>query len=174
MGAVWAIDRYGRIRLLESWGIIMAILSSLSGSKSIGYAVVIFSAFFIIGFAYSWGPVVWVVCSEMFPVRARGKATGLTTSTNWIATTIVGAVFPTAQAASLSGCFIFFAVMITMGVIVVHLFLIETANRTILEIDEKYASHTVHIMRWKYASPEEKDPLKYSSIIARSERAEEI
>jgi len=179
--AVWAIDRYGRIRLLESGGIIMlisliimAILSSLSGSKSIGYAVVIFCSFFIIGFAYSWGPVVWVVCSEIFPLRARGKATGLTTSTNWIATTIVGALFPSAQAKSLSGCFIFFAVMITIGIAVVHLFAVETANRTILEIDEKFATHKATLRRWKVAPPEDLNPLMYSSVKKRSERASHL
>jgi sugar porter (SP) family MFS transporter len=178
---LWAIDKFGRIRLLVSGGFIMlfslivnAILSSLPGSVKVGYSVVTFSAFFIIAFAYSWGPVVWVVCSEIFPIRARGKATGLTTSANWIATTVVGAVFPAAQAKSLSGCFIFFAVMISIGITVVHLFAVETANRTILEIDEKFATHKVVFWRWGTVEPEDKRPLEYSSVYVRSERATQL
>jgi sugar porter (SP) family MFS transporter len=178
---LWAIDKFGRIRLLVSGGFIMlfslivnAILSSLPGSVKVGYSVVTFSAFFIIAFAYSWGPVVWVVCSEIFPIRARGKATGLTTSANWIATTVVGAVFPAAQAKSLSGCFIFFAVMISIGITVVHLFAVETANRTILEIDEKFATHKVVFWRWGTVEPEDKRPLEYSSVYVSSERATQL
>jgi sugar phosphate permease len=97
---------------------------------------------FIIGFAYSWGPAVWVVCSEIFPLCARGKATGLTTMTNWLFTTIiVGAVFPIASDASLSGCFAFFACVIFTGTWIVYFFEAETAKRNILEIDEDFANN---------------------------------
>ena len=153
---VWAVDRFGRVKLLTSGGIIMcgalisnAILSAQTQTVTIGYFVVVFSAIFIVGFAYSWGPVVWVLCSEMFPLRHRGKATGLTTSTNWIATTLVGAIFPAASTASLSGCFVFFSIMISLGVATVHLFQVETANKSILEIDEAFANHQPQFRLWK-------------------------
>jgi sugar porter (SP) family MFS transporter len=167
---VWAIDRFGRVKLLASGGLIMlgalianAILAAQPQTIEIGYIVIVFSALFIVGFAYSWGPVVWVVCSEMFPLRHRGKATGLSTATNWVATTLVGALFPAASTASLSGCFTFFAVMIACGTLVVHFFEVETANKTILEIDEAFADHKPRLRRWKYAAPKDKDPLKYSA-----------
>lgn len=77
-----------------------------------GIGVTVFCALYVIGFAYSWGPVVWVVCAEMFPMRERGKATSLTTFSNWFWTCIVGAVFPIASTASLAGCFGFFAAVV--------------------------------------------------------------
>ena len=74
----------------------------------------------------------------MFPLRERGRANGLTTFTNWFFSAVVGAVFPIASTASLSGCFVFFAVAIFLGTMMVHFFLPETANLTNFEIDEAF------------------------------------
>lgn len=150
----YAVERFGRVKLLVSGGIIMAlalianaILAGVQQSRAVGWIVIVFAGIFIIGFAYSWGPVVWVVCAEFFPVRARGKATGLTTMSNWIMTTIVGACFPAAQQASLSGCFGFFAAVISIGTATVYFYQAETANKNILEIDETYAKHQPKLVR---------------------------
>jgi sugar porter (SP) family MFS transporter len=152
--AVAAIDKFGRVKLLLTGGVmmctalvVMTIFSALDQTLTLGWCVLVFASFFIIGFAFSWGPVVWVVCSETFPLRTRGKAVGVTTSMNWFCTTIVGGVFPAASRASLSGCFAFFAVAIAIGMIVVYLFEVETANRTILEIDEAYKTHKPKLKR---------------------------
>jgi MFS family permease len=62
---VITVDRFGRVKLLVYGGIIMftalvtnAILSSLSQTITVGWSVIAVSAVFIIGFAFSWGPVV--------------------------------------------------------------------------------------------------------------------
>jgi hypothetical protein len=83
----------------------------------------------------------------MFPYRTRGKSTGLTTMTNWMFTCIVGGVFPAASRASLSGCFGFFAAMISVGIVVVYFFQVETADRTIIQIDKAYAAHRPQLKR---------------------------
>ena len=83
-----------------------------------GVGVILCCALYVVGFAYSWGPVVWVVCAEMFPMRERGKANSLTTFSNWFWTTVVGAVFPHASSASLAGCFGFFAAVVFVATIV--------------------------------------------------------
>lgn len=154
---IYAVEKFGRVKLLTSGAVIMmcslianAVLAGVTQTQTVGYVVVVFSAIFIVGFAYSWGPVVWTVCSEMYPLRARGKATGITTMTNWIWTTIVGAVFPLASHGSLSGCFAFFACIIFFGFWIVYLFQAETANKTILEIDEAYEKHQPKLVRKKF------------------------
>jgi SP family sugar:H+ symporter-like MFS transporter len=151
---VFTVEKYGRVKLLVVGGVIMAfalvlnaIMSSLDQTKTVGIAVLIFASIFIIGFAFSWGPVVWLVCSEMFPYRHRGKATGLTTMTNWGFTTIMGGVFPIASSASLSGCFAFFAIMIICGLFVVYFFQVETAKKTSAQIDEAYENHKPQLKR---------------------------
>jgi sugar porter (SP) family MFS transporter len=152
--AVVAIDKFGRVKLLLCGGIMMftslvlnAILSGLDQTLTVGWCVLVFASFFIIGFAFSWGPVVWVVCSEMFPLRTRAKAVGLTTMMNWFCTTIIGGVFPAASRASLSACFAFFAAAIACGMLTVYLLLAETANKTVLEIDEAYKAHKPALKR---------------------------
>jgi SP family sugar:H+ symporter-like MFS transporter len=142
---VVTIDKFGRVKLMVYGGMVMcfaltanAILSSLDQTETVGYCVLGFAALFIVGFAVSWGPVVWVSCAEIFPLRTRAKGTGMTTMTNWVFTTLVGAIFPRASSASLSGCFAFFAVFIALGTMTVYLFQPETAGLSILEIDEAF------------------------------------
>ncbi|KAG7373796.1 sugar transporter [Nitzschia inconspicua] len=151
------VERFGRVKLLFSGAIVMclalipnAILAGVEQTDAVGYLVVTFCALYVIGFAYSWGPIVWVVCAETFPLRERGKATGITTFTDWFWTTIVGAIFPHAAAASLSGCFGFFAGVVFVAIFAVYLYLPETANRTIAEIDDEYKNHKPELPRKKW------------------------
>ena len=149
------VDRIGRVKLLVYGGAMMcfalvgcAIFASLDQTITVGWLVLTFAAIFIVGFAISWGPVVWLLCSEIFPYRTRGKAAGVTTMTNWMCTTLVGAVFPFASSASLSGCFAFFAVIITLGTINTYLFQPETAHKTSIQIDRDYATWKPKLKRW--------------------------
>ncbi|ORZ36832.1 and other transporter-domain-containing protein [Catenaria anguillulae PL171] len=49
---------------------------------------------YVLCFASTWGPVVWVYQSEIFPLRVRGKGTGLATASNWINNTILSFSWP--------------------------------------------------------------------------------
>nr|WP_266096574.1 sugar porter family MFS transporter [Rubrobacter marinus] len=49
---------------------------------------------FIISFASTWGPTVWVVLPEILPLRVRGAAMGLAIFLHWIANFIVSQTFP--------------------------------------------------------------------------------
>lgn len=151
---VYTVDKFGRVKLLVAGGAMMlvtlvlnGIMSSLDQSKTVGWFVLAFAALYIIGFAFSWGPVVWSVCAEIFPYRTRGKSTGLTTMMNWMATTVVGAIFPLASTASLTGCFFFFAASITVGTSIVYFLQPETAAKTSQQIDEAYAKHQPKLIR---------------------------
>merc|ERR1712157_177682 len=154
------VERWGRVLILFSGAILMsfaltgcAIMNAIDPdgtSNAVGVSVLLFCALYVVGFAYSWGPIVWVVCAEMFPLRQRGKATSLTTFTNWFWTTVVGAVFPLASTASLEGCFGFFAGVVFVASFFVYFFLPETANRTATEIDEEYEKHKAEFPRKKW------------------------
>ena len=89
--------------------VIMAVLASMETTLALGWTVLGVLAVFSVAFALSWGPALYVLCSEMFPYRARSKATGVTTMSHWLFTSFVGAMFPLASTASLAGSFIFFA-----------------------------------------------------------------
>ena len=50
---------------------------------------------FVVGFAFSAGPLVWTLCSEIQPLKGRDFGIGVSTVTNWIGTYIVSATFLT-------------------------------------------------------------------------------
>jgi len=157
---IFTVERWGRVLILFSGAILMFIalvpctvmnaVDPDATRNGIGIGVILFCALYVIGFAYSWGPIVWVVCAEMYPMRERGKANSLTTFTNWFWTTVVGAIFPIASSASLAGCFGFFAGVVFVAIFYVYFFLPETANRTATEIDEEYETHKAEFPRKKW------------------------
>jgi SP family galactose:H+ symporter-like MFS transporter len=50
---------------------------------------------FVVGFAFSAGPLVWTLCSEIQPLKGRDFGIGVSTVTNWVFTAIVGGTFLT-------------------------------------------------------------------------------
>ena len=49
---------------------------------------------FVVAFAATWGPVMWVMLGEMFPNRIRGVALGICTAVNWLANFTISLLFP--------------------------------------------------------------------------------
>src|SRR5699024_570079 len=82
--AIMIIDKIDRKRLLVIGNIgmvasllIMAILVWTVGIQSSACIMVACLTLFIIFFGFTWGPVLWVMLPELFPMRARGAATGI-------------------------------------------------------------------------------------------------
>jgi MFS transporter, SP family, sugar:H+ symporter len=48
-----------------------------------GKAMIVFACLFILGFASTWGPIIWTICAEMYPSRYRSNAMALSTASNW-------------------------------------------------------------------------------------------
>jgi SP family sugar:H+ symporter-like MFS transporter len=48
-----------------------------------GSALVTFSCLAIAAFAVSWGPLVWTVNAELYPIRYRSFCMGIATASNW-------------------------------------------------------------------------------------------
>lgn len=67
----------------------MTILKSLDYAYPAIFALLIF----IIGFAMSAGPIIWVLCSEIYPLAGRDIGVTFSTGTNWIVNAIVGMTF---------------------------------------------------------------------------------
>ncbi|BGP19710.1 high affinity glucose transporter [Rhodosporidiobolus nylandii] len=53
-------------------------------NKSVSYAIIVFSYFFVMSFSATLGPCSWTYASEIFPTRVRGKAVSFATATNWM------------------------------------------------------------------------------------------
>lgn len=95
--AIVTVDRWGRKPLLVTGAIIMAVamisLGCLFNARAVGLWALIAVVVYIAGFALSWGPVAWVMLSEMFPNAIKGKAMGLAVAAQWIANLLVSASF---------------------------------------------------------------------------------
>jgi MFS transporter, SP family, galactose:H+ symporter len=64
-------------------------------SLNFAYPAIFALLIFIVGFAMSAGPIIWVICSEIYPLAGRDLGVTFSTGTNWIANAIVGMTFLT-------------------------------------------------------------------------------
>ena len=58
------------------------------------YLAATFCYLFILAYSSSWGPIVWVYQSEIFPLRIRAKGTGLATFINWSMNAVIAKITP--------------------------------------------------------------------------------
>ncbi|HUI58612.1 MAG TPA: D-xylose transporter XylE [Steroidobacteraceae bacterium] len=95
--AIFTVDSWGRKPLLITGAVIMAVsmlvLGTLFSAHAVGLGALVAVVCYIAGFALSWGPVAWVMLSEMFPNSIKGKAMGLAVAAQWIANLLVSASF---------------------------------------------------------------------------------
>lgn len=53
------------------------------------------SDLFLTGYAMGWGPITWLLMSEVLPLGARGVASGLCVGVSWITAFVLTQVFMT-------------------------------------------------------------------------------
>ena len=91
--ATATVDRWGRKPLLILGGLVMAasmlILGFLFNAHAVGVGALIAVIAYIAGFALSWGPVTWVLLSEIFPNIIKAKAMAIAVAAQWIANLLV-------------------------------------------------------------------------------------
>ena len=148
--AIWLVDREGRKPLLIAGvtGMIATLMvlglafqggGAGTGTGSLGYITVMCLAGYIISFAFSLGPIVWLMISEIYPLRNRAQAMAVSTASNWAANFMVSTTFPvmTLRLGSAATCFIYAG----LGVLTL-LFVIakvpETKGKTLEEISKMW------------------------------------
>ena len=104
--AIRLVDRLGRKPLLLSGlvgmvlsltvlGVSSAVLAQpKSASDPLAIITLLCLAGFIVSFAATWGPVVWVMLPEVLPLSVRGAALGVAVCLNWAANFLVSQTFP--------------------------------------------------------------------------------
>jgi SP family arabinose:H+ symporter-like MFS transporter len=97
--AIWQIDKFGRKPLLLSGTMGMFISLIAIGflffiNQAEGILLLSLILIFIASFAFSLGPVVWVIISEIYPTKIRGRAMSIATMAVWIGTSIIGQFIP--------------------------------------------------------------------------------
>jgi MFS transporter, SP family, xylose:H+ symportor len=96
--AIFTVDRFGRRPLQIIGALIMAVAMMSLGTAfwlgGEGMLALVSMLVYTAGFAVSWGPVTWVLLSEIFPNQIRGKAMALAVAMQWIANYLVSWTFP--------------------------------------------------------------------------------
>src|SRR5919202_1375101 len=146
--AIRLIDRVGRKPLLLTGLVGMVLSLTVLGLSSLvlpqpsnptdpeAVITLLCLAGFIISFAATWGPTVWVMLPEVSPLRIRGTAMGVAIFLHWLANFAVSQTFPVFLASIGPGItFLGYAVIGVLAFIFVSALVTETKGRSLEEIE---------------------------------------
>lgn len=130
----------------ESW--------EITGAPS--KAVIACSYLFVASFAPTWGPVSWIYPPELFPLRVRGKAVALATSSNWAFNFALGYFVPPAFVNIQWKTYLLFGIFCAAMFIHVFIMFPDTAGKTLEEVEFMFTDPSgvkyIGIPAWKTRS----------------------
>jgi MFS transporter, SP family, sugar:H+ symporter len=151
--AIMLVDRIGRKPLLLAGSVGMALtlgaMAIVFATATVGpngqpllshiaaVAGLTAANLYIVAFAMSWGPVIWVLLGEMFPNQLRGAALAVSGATNWAANFAVTVTFlPLLSAVGLAGAYALYAVAAAISLPFVWAAVRETKGKTLEQMKE--------------------------------------
>ena len=153
------VDRYGRRKLLLSGSAAMFLsllgigvyvyevpvnemkmVNFIKSYSALPIAAFVLTLIFIAMFSLGWGPLPWLLMSELFPLKTRAVATGIVTFANWMFVFITTILFkPIVKSGlHLSGAFFIFAGITLVGFVFTFLFVPETKGRPLEDVSEMF------------------------------------
>lgn len=155
--SILVVDKFGRRTLFLEGGfqmlvcqIIMAIAIGIefgtTGNPGVlpkwySYVVVTVICVYVAGFAWSWGPLGWLVPSEVFALEVRPAAQSITVAVNMISTFLIAQLFTLMLCHLKFGLFIFFGCFVMMMTIFVYKLVPETKGIPIEEMSKVWEDH---------------------------------
>lgn len=144
--ALWLIDKVGRKTLLlygvSGMAICLGVVGLAFQNQWYDSPIVLTFILLYVGcFAASMGPVTWVMISEIFPNKVRGRAMSVATTVLWAATFLVSQCFPMMlDAWGPANTFYFFMVMSVLSVWFFANHIIETKGKSLEDIERHWAN----------------------------------
>jgi SP family arabinose:H+ symporter-like MFS transporter len=143
--AIAFVDLAGRRPLLLIGTAVQVIALGLVGwmfrTQEHGLPLLICIMVFIAAFAMAMGPLPWILCSEIFPNKVRGRAMSIATFTIWAGCYVVAQTFPMLNDSKAIGpalTFWFYGVISLLTFVFVWLVIPETKGRTLEEIEASW------------------------------------
>lgn len=143
--AILLIDRIGRRPLLIGGLVGMVISLMLLGlsfalpglSSSLGILAIISLMLYVGSFAIGLGPVFWLMISEIYPLKIRGRAMSTATVVNWGMNLVVAITFLSLiQLLGTPGTFWLYGIISIIAIIFVYFRVPETKGRSLEEIEK--------------------------------------
>lgn len=147
--AIWTVDRLGRKPLMiagfAGMGASLAALGLTAYYQRTDAWVLLFILGYIACFALSVGPVTWVILSEIFPTKVRGRALAIATVCLWAANYVVSQSFPMMErsawlVATFHNAFPFwlYGLLCAAAMLFVWRFVPETKRKSLEEIERMW------------------------------------
>jgi SP family xylose:H+ symportor-like MFS transporter len=137
--AIMTVDKWGRKPLLMVGSVGMAIgmfaIGALAFMKVIGISTLVFIIIYTASFMMSWGPITWVLISEIFPNKIRGKAVAIAVAAQWAANYFISSTYPAMMELSSGGTYWFYGAMSVFSFIFVWKMVPETKGKTLEEME---------------------------------------
>jgi MFS family permease len=137
------IDRLGRriLLMLSSIGVVVSLLLFAAEFQFHVFSslfVLMIVLFSVISYSIGIGPCAWLIISEIFPTRVRGRATSICTFSNWVTDFLILLVFPKLQEWSQVGTFLVFAAITFALMLVLARLVPETKGKTLEQIEAQW------------------------------------
>ncbi|MFB9684364.1 sugar porter family MFS transporter [Amycolatopsis plumensis] len=143
---VFVVDRWGRKPLLLIGNVIMVLTLVAAGlvvlnvhdTGTRGLLMLVMMVLYLVGYELGWGAVVWVMMSEVFPLKYRATGMGVSSVVLWAATGIVSAVFPIIsdpKSLGIGGSMFLFAGVNVVLFVLTKWLVPETKGRTLEQIE---------------------------------------
>ncbi|BGP56392.1 hypothetical protein JCM8202v2_004010 [Rhodotorula sphaerocarpa] len=158
--AIWTIDAFGRRTLLligfpaMSAFLLLAGLGFLIPKESTAHIAVIALGVYLHCIAYSpsEGPVPFTYSAEAFPFNVRDVGMSYATALTWGFNFIVALTFPRLlDAYTPTGAFLWYCGWCALGAVLVLLFVPETRNLSLEELDQVFSVPTMIHARYQLA-----------------------
>jgi len=140
--AIVTVDKWGRKPLLMVGSVGMAIgmfaIAGLAFFEVIGIGTLVFIIIYTASFMMSWGPICWVLISEIFPNKIRGRAVAVAVVAQWAANYLISSTYPAMM--ELSGTFTygFYGFMSVLSFFFVWKMVPETKGQTLEELEKTW------------------------------------
>jgi len=137
--ALWLVDRAGRKTLILAGTALQCVSLALVGwfyhTHGSGLAVLIFVMSFVAGHAFGNGVACWVIISEIYPTKVRGRGMSIATTGLWLVGYLGNQLFPIMQKhLGSDGTFWLFSAGALLTIILVAWLVPETKGRSLEEI----------------------------------------
>ena len=150
--ALWLVDRAGRKTLILAGTTLQFVSFAMVGwfyhIHASGLAVLIFVMSFVAGHAFGNGVACWVIISEIYPTKVRGRGMSIATTALWLVGYLGNQLFPIMQKhLGSDGTFWCFSAGALLTIILVGWLIPETKGRSLEEITKFWTDEKVVVAR---------------------------